>query len=163
MKVNASSTALPTAVDIKIDNLEVVDFAGFLNYGTTINSMTFGTAAPPVSPALGTSADSPYLVPVFSRKALTTQIRMLDGQTFAIGGLLAEAEQMVNDNVPLLGDLPIMGRFFRSEVSQKVKNNLVVFTTVRIIKPDGTLQYPEDDENPEYQQAGSGEMMSAVP
>ena len=56
-----------------------------------------------------------------------------------------------------------MGRFFRSEVSQKVKNNLVVFTTVRIIKPDGTLQYPEDDENPEYQQAGSGEMMSAVP
>ena len=163
MKVNASSTVLPTAVDIKIDNLEVVDFAGFLNYGTTINSMTFGTAAPPVSPALGTSADSPYLVPVFARKALTTQIRMLDGQTFAIGGLLAEAEQMVNDNVPLLGDLPIMGRFFRSEVSQKVKNNLVVFTTVRIIKPDGTLQYPEDDENPEYQQAGSGEMMSAVP
>ena len=163
MKVNASSTVLPTAVDIKIDNLEVVDFAGFLNYGTTINSITYGTAVPPVAPSLGSSADSPYLVPIFSRKALTTQIRMLDGQTFAIGGLIAEAEQMVNDNVPLLGDLPIMGRFFRSEVSQQVKNNLVVFTTVRIIKPDGTLQYPEDDENPEYQQAGSGEMMSAVP
>ncbi|NCZ53963.1 MAG: hypothetical protein EBY81_08740, partial [Verrucomicrobia bacterium] len=89
--------------------------------------------------------------------------RMLDGQTFAIGGLLAEADQMVDDKVPILGDLPVMGRFFRSEVSQKVKNNLVVFTTVRIIKPDGTLQYPEADENPEYQQAGSGEMMSAVP
>jgi general secretion pathway protein D len=162
MKVNASSTVLPTAVDIKIDNLEVVDFAGFLNYGTTINSITYGSA-PSTPPSLGSSAQSPYLVPIFSRKALTTQIRMLDGQTFAIGGLIAEAEQMVNDNVPLLGDLPIMGRFFRSEVSQKVKNNLVVFTTVRIIKPDGTLQYPEDDENPGYQQAGSGEMMSVVP
>jgi general secretion pathway protein D len=102
-------------------------------------------------------------VPIFSRKSITSQIRMLDGQTFAIGGLLAEADQMVDDKVPIFGDLPVMGRFFRSEVSQKVKNNLVVFTTVRIIKPDGTLQYPEDDENPEYQQAGSGEMMSAVP
>ncbi len=161
MKVNASSTALPTAVDIKIDNLEVVDFAGFLNYGTTINSITYGTDT--VAPALGSVAQSPYLVPIFTRKALTTQIRMLDGQTFAVGGLIAEADQMVDDKVPILGDLPMMGRFFRSEVSQKVKNNLVVFTTVRIIKPDGTLQYPEDDENPEYQQAGSGEMMSAVP
>ena len=162
MKVNASSTALPTAVDIKIDNLEVVDFAGFLNYGTTITSVSYGTVT--VAPdAIRPPAQSPYLVPVFARKALTTQIRMLDGQTFAIGGLIAEADQMVDDNVPILGDLPVMGRFFRSEVSQKVKNNLVVFTTVRIIKPDGTLQYPEDDENPEYQQAGSGEMMSAVP
>ena len=162
MKVNASSTALPTAVDIKIDNLEVVDFSGFLNYGTTINTMNYGSN-PSTPPALGSVAQSPYLVPIFSRKALTTQIRMLDGQTFAIGGLLAEGDQMVDDKVPILGDLPVMGRFFRSEVSQKVKNNLVVFTTVRIIKPDGTLQYPEDDENPEYQQAGSGEMMSAVP
>ena len=91
------------------------------------------------------------------------KIRMLDGQTFAIGGLIAEADQMVDDKVPIFGDLPVMGRFFRSEVSQKVKNNLVVFTTVRIIKPDGTLQYPESDENPEYQQGGSGELMSAVP
>jgi general secretion pathway protein D len=162
LKVNASSTALPTAVDVKIDNLEVVDFAGFLNYGTVISSVTYGTAT--VAPAtVVPSAQSPYLVPIFARKALTSQIRMLDGQTFAIGGLIAEADQMVDDKVPLLGDLPIMGRFFRSEVSQKVKNNLVVFTTVRIIKPDGTLQYPEDDENPEYEQSGSAEMMSAVP
>jgi len=162
MKVNAASTSLPTAVDIKIDNLEVVDFAGFINYGTTINSITYGSA-PSDPPELGSVGQSPYLVPIFSRKALTTQIRMLDGQTFAIGGLIAEADQMVDDKVPILGDLPVMGRFFRSEVSQKVKNNLVVFTTVRIIKPDGTLVNPEVDENPEYQQSGSGEMMSAIP
>jgi general secretion pathway protein D len=87
---------------------------------------------------------------------------MLDGQTFAIGGLLAETDQMVEDSVPILGDLPIAGRLFRSEVSQKVKNNLVVFTTVRIIKPDGTLQFPEDEENPEFAQSGSAEMMPSV-
>ena len=174
LKVNASSTVLPTAVDIKIDKLEVVDFSGFLNYGTIINSVTTGTPRtvdlltglvtdPGEPPAAGSPSQSPYLVPVFARKSVTSQIRMLDGQTFAIGGLLAEADQMVDDSVPILGDLPIAGRLFRSEVSQRVKNNLVVFTTVRIIKPDGTLQFPEDEENPEFAQGGSAEMMPSVP
>ena len=174
LKVNASSTVLPTAVDIKIDKLEVVDFSGFLNYGTTINSVTTGTPRtvdiltglvtdPGEAPVAGSPSQSPYLVPVFARKSVTSQIRMLDGQTFAIGGLLAEADQMVDDSVPILGDLPIAGRLFRSEVSQRVKNNLVVFTTVRIIKPDGTLQFPEDEENPEFAQSGSAEMMPSVP
>jgi len=174
LKVNASSTVLPTAVDIKIDKLEVVDFSGFLNYGTTINSVTTGTPRtvdiltglvtdPGEPPEAGSPSQSPYLVPVFARKSVTSQIRMLDGQTFAIGGLLAEADQMVDDSVPILGDLPIAGRLFRSEVSQRVKNNLVVFTTVRIIKPDGTLQFPEDEENPEFAQSGSAEMMPSVP
>ena len=173
LKVNASSTVLPTAVDIKIDKLEVVDFSGFLNYGTIINSVTTGTprtvsangtvTTPGAAPAEGSPSQSPYLVPVFARKSVTSQIRMLDGQTFAIGGLLAEADQMVDDSIPILGDLPIAGRLFRSEVSQRVKNNLVVFTTVRIIKPDGTLQFPEDEENPEFAQGGSAEMMPSVP
>ena len=174
LKVNASSTVLPTAVDIKIDKLEVVDFSGFLNYGTIINSVTTGTPRtvdlltglvtdPGEAPESGSPSQSPYLVPVFARKSVTSQIRMLDGQTFAIGGLLAEADQMVDDSIPILGDLPIAGRLFRSEVSQRVKNNLVVFTTVRIIKPDGTLQFPEDEENPEFAQSGSAEMMPSVP
>ena len=161
MKVTARSTLLPTAVDIKIDELEIVDFSGFLNYGTLINSVTYGTAT--VAPQATIPTQSPYLVPVFARKSITSQIRMLDGQTFAIGGLLAEADQMVDDSIPILGNLPIAGRLFRSEVSQKVKNNLVVFTTVRIIKPDGTLQFPEDEENPEFAQGGSSEMMPSVP
>jgi general secretion pathway protein D len=161
MKVNASSTVLPTAVDIKIDKLEIVDFSGFLNYGTQINSVSYGSAGNP--PEELTPSQSPYLVPIFARKSITSQIRMLDGQTFAIGGLLAEADQMVDDSIPILGNLPIAGRLFRSEVSQRVKNNLVVFTTVRIIKPDGTLQFPEDEENPEFAQGGSAEMMPSVP
>jgi len=161
MKVNASSTVLPTAVDIKIDKLEIVDFSGFLNYGTLINNVTYGSATE--APRSSTPSQSPYLVPVFARKSIMSQIRMLDGQTFAIGGLLAEADQMVDDSVPILGNLPIAGRLFRSEVSQKVKNNLVIFTTVRIIKPDGTLQFPEDEENPEFAQGGSAEMMPSVP
>lgn len=161
LKVQASSTSLPTAVDLKIDELAIVDFNGFINYGTTINSVTYGTAG--VSPAPLQLGQSPYLVPIFSKRSITSQIRMLDGQTFAIGGLIAEAEQKLDDNVPILGDIPLVGRLFRSEVSQKVKNNLVIFTTVRIITPKGTLRFPEDEDNPEYAQSGSAEMMPSVP
>jgi general secretion pathway protein D len=161
MKIKASSTLLPTAVDLQIQELEIVDFSGFLNYGTLINSVTYGSATE--APRATTPSQSPYLIPIFSKKSITSQIRMLDGQTFAIGGLLAEADQMVDDSVPILGNLPIAGRLFRSEVSQKVKNNLVIFTTVRIVKSDGSLQFPEDEENPEFAQGGSAEMMPSVP
>ena len=172
MKIKASSTLLPTAVDLQIQELEIVDFSGFLNYGTQINSVTFGTPQtvtagvvtnPGQAPQATTPSQSPYLIPIFAKKSITSQIRMLDGQTFAIGGLLAEADQIVHDSVPILGDLPIAGRLFRSEVSQKVKNNLVIFTTVRIVKSDGSLQFPEDEENPEFAQGGSAEMMPSVP
>jgi type II secretory pathway component GspD/PulD (secretin) len=57
----------------------------------------------------------------------------------------------------------MLGRLFRSEASQKIKSNLVIFCTLRIINPDGTLVFPEDEENPEFAQGGSAEMMPSVP
>jgi general secretion pathway protein D len=90
-------------------------------------------------------------------------VRLLDGETVGLGGLIAESVQEVDDKVPGLGDVPLLGRLFRSEASQKVKFNLVIFCTVRIIEPDGRLSFPEDESNPEYAQTGSAEMMPSVP
>ena len=160
MKVNASSTALPTAVDLKLDELAIIDFSGFINYGTIINSVSYGSVG--VSPQALVPTDSPFLVPIFSRRSIVSQIRMLDGETFAIGGLIAEADAIVDDKIPILGDMPIAGRFFRSEVSQKIKNNLVIFTTVRIINPDGTLKFPESQENPDSNPNETGDIITAV-
>jgi len=106
---------------------------------------------------------SPYLVPIFSKRSLQSRVRLLDGETVGLGGLIAESVQEVDDKVPGLGDVPLLGRLFRSEASQKVKFNLVIFCTVRIIEPDGSLSFPEDEDNPEYAQAGSAEMMPSVP
>ena len=80
-----------------------------------------------------------------------------------MGGLISDSVQLVDDKVPLLGDIPIMGRLFRSEASQKIKSNLVIFCTLRIINPDGTLVFPEDNDNPEYAQNGGAEMMPSTP
>lgn len=169
LTVKGESTSIPKAVDLDFTKLEVEDFEGFVNYGATIATVTQGQGGslqPGVPTQVPTSqqiGQSPYLVPIFSKRSLQSRVRLLDGETVGLGGLISESVQLVDDKVPGLGDMPLVGRLFRSEASQKIKFNLVIFCTVRIIEPDGSLSFPEDEENLEYAQAGSAEMMPSVP
>ena len=169
LTVKGESTSIPKAVDLDFTKLEVEDFEGFVNYGATIATVSQGQGGslqPGVTTQIPTTqqiGQSPFLVPIFSKRSLQSRVRLLDGETVGLGGLISESVQLVDDRVPGLGDLPLVGRLFRSEASQKIKFNLVIFCTVRIIEPDGSLSFPEDENNPEYAQAGSAEMMPSVP
>ena len=161
LEVKAESTSIPKAVDLDFTNLLVEDFEGFVDYGVLI-------AAAPLIPSPNRDDDtqigsSPYLVPIFSKKSLQSRVRLIDGETVGMGGLISDTVQLVDDKVPMLGDIPMLGRLFRSEASQKIKSNLVIFCTLRIINPDGSLVFPEDEENPEFAQGASSEMMPSVP
>jgi general secretion pathway protein D len=160
LTVKGESTSIPKAVDLDFTKLEVQDFEGFVDYGVLIAAAPLDPIGTTYTTQIGTA---PYLVPIFSRRSLKSRVRLLDGETVGLGGLISESVQQVNDKVPGLGDMPIVGRLFRSEASQKIRYNLVVFCTVRIIEPDGSLSFPEDNNNPEYAQAGSAEMMPSVP
>jgi general secretion pathway protein D len=159
LEVKGESTSIPKAVDLDFTNLLVEDFEGFVDYGVLIS------AAPldPTTTYNTTVGAAPYLVPIFSKKSLQSRVRLIDGETVGMGGLISDVVQLVDDKVPMLGDIPMLGRLFRSEASQKIKSNLVIFCTMRIINPDGTLVFPEDDENPEFAQGSSAEMMPSVP
>jgi len=159
LEVKGESTSIPRAVDLDFANLLVEDFEGFVDYGVLISSA-------PLDPTTNfdtTVGAAPYLVPIFTKKSLQSRVRLIDGETVGMGGLISDVVQLVDDKVPMLGDIPMLGRFFRSEASQKIKSNLVIFCTLRIINPDGTLVFPEDEENPEFAQGGSSEMMPSVP
>jgi len=164
LEVKGESTSIPKAVDLDFTNLLVEDFEGFVDYGVLISTVTQGsfplTNVPSTTQTVGAS---PYLVPIFSKKSLQSRVRLIDGETVGMGGLISDVVQLVDDKVPLLGDIPMLGRLFRSEASQKIKSNLVIFCTLRIINPDGSLVFPEDEENPEFAQGGSAEMMPSVP
>jgi len=159
LEVKAESTSIPKAVDLDFTNLLVEDFEGFVDYGVLIS------AAPldPTTSSVTSVGASPYLVPIFSKKSLQSRVRLIDGETVGMGGLISDTVQLVDDKVPMLGDIPMLGRLFRSEASQKIKSNLVIFCTLRIINPDGSLVFPEDEENPEFAQGASSEMMPSVP
>ena len=70
--------------------------------------------------------------PIFSTRKVTTSVSIWDGQTVALGGLVREDVQKVQDKVPILGDIPLAGRLFRSNVDQKIKRNLIIFVTARL-------------------------------
>ena len=117
---------------------EVVDFDGFINYGTPIRTL----AASPTGAILSRPRSievSPNVInqPVFSTRKVTTSVTIWDGMTIAIGGLIREDVQSVQDKVPFLGDIPLVGRLFRSNVDQKLKKNLIIFVTAKLIDAEG--------------------------
>jgi general secretion pathway protein D len=117
---------------------EVVDFDGFINYGTPI--LTLASSATGVIASTPRSVEvSPNVInqPVFSTRKVTTNVTIWDGMTISLGGLIREDVQKVQDKVPLLGDIPLAGRLFRSSVDQKLKKNLIIFVTAKLIDAEG--------------------------
>ena len=142
---------------------EVVDFDGFINYGSPIlapqRNIVGGAAGAALNPLEILSANqffTPTLLtentinqPIFSVRKVTTSVSIWDGQTVALGGLIREDVQKVNDKVPVLGDIPLAGALFRSEIDQKIKQNLIVFVTARLMDAAGQPLRPEDDTDQE--------------
>ena len=128
---------------------QVTDFDGFINYGSPItqvgytNSRTLPGLLEPV-PQIQSS--NTINQPVFSIREVNTFVTVWDGQTVALGGLIREDVQKVQDKVPFLGDVPVAGRLFRSEVDQKLKKNLVIFVTPKILDADGQHRRGETEE-----------------
>ncbi len=75
--------------------------------------------------------------PVFSSRNATTSIVIWDGQTVVMGGLIREELVTYKDKIPFLGDIPIIGRLFRSEGQRSRKTNLLIFVTARLVDPSG--------------------------
>ena len=126
-------------IDLEL-NPRVTDFDGFINYGSPINAVgyTRDLANPAIKvPILQTLTTNTINQPVFSVREVNTFVTVWDGQTVALGGLIREDVQKVQDKVPFLGDIPLAGRLFRSDTDQKLKKNLVIFVTPRILDAEG--------------------------
>ncbi|MEM9478128.1 MAG: Amuc_1098 family type IV pilus outer membrane protein [Verrucomicrobiota bacterium] len=113
---------------------EVVEFEGFVNYGSPIQTGATDALGFPTTVVL---TENEILQPVFSTRKLSTAVTIWDGQTVAIGGLIREDVQMTKDKVPFLGDVPLAGRLFRSRAESTFKRNLMVFVKATLIDPSG--------------------------
>ncbi|MEE8141501.1 MAG: secretin N-terminal domain-containing protein, partial [Planctomycetota bacterium] len=67
---------------------------------------------------------------------LSSRVTIPDGELFIIGGLAREGEAMAVDKIPILGDLPLIGRFFQSRGVSHTRDNLFVFLTAHILTGD---------------------------
>ena len=74
--------------------------------------------------------------PVISTREAETSALVRNGQTIVIGGLIDEAEEQVESGVPLLKDIPLLGYLFKSRSTRKVRTELAIFVTPRVIMTD---------------------------
>jgi general secretion pathway protein D len=131
---------------------EIVEFEGFINYGspiqTSVTTSIFGDIVDPITglitqgvigsePNTVTLTENRIEMPVFSVRRVNTALTIYDGYTVAVGGLMREDVQNVEDKVPILGDIPIIGRLFQSKGENRIKSNLIIFVTAQIIDATG--------------------------
>nr|WP_246688391.1 MULTISPECIES: type II and III secretion system protein family protein [unclassified Mesorhizobium] len=89
--------------------------------------------------------------PIFTNRKLDTVVELRDGQSFAVGGLLSSKTTKEQDQVPWLGQVPIVGALFHNSSAQKEETELVVIVTphlVRPVKPGEQLATPLDKTRP---------------
>ncbi|MGC9450130.1 MAG: type II secretion system protein GspD [Oceanipulchritudo sp.] len=124
---------------------KVTEFEGFVEYGGTSIAIASDTTV---------TVPSGFYQPVFSIRRIQTEVTIWDGATVVMGGLTREHAVRVRDKVPLLGDLPLLGRLFRSEGESTQKRNLLIFVTANLVSPGGSpaFQYlPGVEPNSLYQ------------
>jgi len=122
---------------------EVTEFEGFINYGSPINTSATDALGNPTTVTL---TENRIEQPIFSTRKVTTAVTIWDGQTVAMGGLIREDVQDVEDKVPFLGDIPFVGRLFQSKAEDHFKRNLMVFVTAKLIDPSGQPVRPQITE-----------------
>jgi len=108
---------------------KVTEFEGFVEYG-----------GPSVAVSGGRTVTVPpgFYQPVFSVRDVTTKVTLWDGATVVLGGLTREEVKKVHDKVPVLGDIPLFGRAFKSKGESSQKRNLLIFVTANLVSPGGS-------------------------
>ncbi len=163
---------------------EVTEFDGFINYGSPIYSVTPATPAQALVDGLGNIVTdllgnpifsdpipssrvelTPNTInqPVFSIRKVQTAVTIWDGQTVVIGGLIREDVQDVEDKIPVLGDLPFIGRLFKSTAEDHFKRNLMIVVTAKLIDPAGQPINPNMQGSSASPNVGAGAPNALLP
>ncbi len=139
-------------------NPQVVSEPVWKNYGTRIPKTTYDTStiagdlyAVPITSYIELPMEQPF----FTVRSVQTQLSIYNGATVVMGGLITEARKTMEDKIPFLGDLPYVGRLFRSRSEESDKRNLLVFVTARLVDPAGRAVRMSGGESPLMSGAGA--------
>ena len=124
-----------------------MEFEGFINYGSPILTPSTNFPRRRLSTA-GVLTPNIINQPIFSTRKVTTSVSVGTARPSCWADLMREDVQKTEDRTPILGDIPIVGRLFRTNAEQHIKRNLVIFVTARLVTPGGQLvnQTEEQEE-----------------
>ena len=117
---------------------EIKKFQGFDVYKVGVNAYeSGGSELGGAGVILGSGTGLNVSMPYFEIRSVETQVTIADGSTVLMGGLVDERTETFRDQVPFLGDIPYIGRLFRTEGSRSAKKNLVIFVTATQVDDRG--------------------------
>jgi general secretion pathway protein D len=87
----------------------------------------------------------PNLLPKFTVRQVITTVNIWDNQTIVLGGLISSKVDSTKDKIPVLGDLPLVGRLFQSQSKITTRKNLMIFVTATIVDPAGNRVHSDDE------------------
>jgi type II secretory pathway component GspD/PulD (secretin) len=153
---NQAGTSAIQPITQQVETGPVLDVVPYvLSDGYTINlalipSVTEFTGydtPPPIPDVTGNLnvVQLPVILPSFTVRQVVTTVNVWDNQTVVIGGLISSAVQSTKDKVPVIGDLPVVGRLFQSQSKTSQKKNLMIFVTATIVDPAGNRVHSDDE------------------
>ena len=105
----------------------VQSFLGWSSYGYSVPD-----------PAGGLPVWNELKMPILEVRTVQTSLVVYDGETIVMGGAIKDTGGFTDDRIPVLGDLPLVGSLFRSQAQNRLKRNLLIFVTARLVNPDGS-------------------------
>jgi type II secretory pathway component GspD/PulD (secretin) len=122
-------------------NPRIKELAGWQEYLATEagNSVYGHRQAAKAAPYIQATASVAKL-PILKTREIETEVTIRSGNTIGMGGLISESVEAFEDKVPVLGDLPLVGRLFRNEGERSVKRNLLMFVTAKVVEPSGYVK-----------------------
>jgi general secretion pathway protein D len=147
------STITPQQQQVEVgpvlDVIPCVLSDGFTINLTLIPSLTEfnGYDTPPTIPGVNVAnvVQVPTILPDFIVRQVVTTVNIWDHQTIVLGGLISSSIQSTKDKVPMLGDLPLVGRLFQSQSKTTSRKNLMIFVTATIVDPAGNRVHSDDE------------------
>jgi general secretion pathway protein D len=110
-------------LDLKPSVTEFLGYDTDLNYDMIIN---------------GQKVTGKAQMPIIAARTVETKVIVWDGETVVLGGMIREEVTSYKDKVPVLGDVPLLGRLFQAKGESNIKRNLLIFVTARLVNPSGT-------------------------
>jgi len=122
-----------------------------INEGDYVTLETEITVSEATPSSVGIDANE--LGPTFNKTMVTNNVVVKDGTTGVIGGLIRETASHTGNEIPVLGDLPLLGWLFRTKNDTRKKQNVVILITPHIIKDGIDLERVTDYKMDEFRSA----------
>ncbi len=158
-KVRARIKADNYTINLKVTP-EVTNYIGRDTYSMTVSGelrsyqpVTNPVPGGPTTQLVVTPTTDIFEVwkPIITKRKLDVNVDVYDGETIVLGGMIDNKTTTRTDKWPILGDLPLIGRFFQSQAEDTERTNLLLFVTARLVNNDGIpIRRNKQDGSPEF-------------